>query len=72
MKERYYVIDGSLEFTRKEFEKFLLETVEENGLTPNEIPSLGTGVTPARSIEHHPFRVARQIFGADNVVTYEK
>ena len=69
---RMYVVDGSLEFTRKEFESFLIEHIHENELYDlNGL--LGDGVASIeRHVKHHPLRLAREIFGADAVVTYTK
>jgi hypothetical protein len=67
---RYYVIDGSMEMNRSEFENWLIDLVNDNELTADEFPSLGTSVTPERSIKHHPLRVAREM-GFD-VETYTK
>lgn len=72
MADRYYEINNMVRFNRKEMENFLIHYVAKHNLTAGEIPSLGTGVTIERSIKHHPFRVARQIFGNDKVVTYTK
>ena len=72
MNGRMYVIDGSMEFNRKEFEDFLIEHIHENELydLANLLGDGAKGVE--RHVKHHPFRLAREIFGADNVVTYEK
>lgn len=69
---RMYVVDGSLEFNRKEFESFLIEYIHENELY-NLANLLGDGAASVeRHVKHHPLRLAREIFGMDNVVTYTK
>lgn len=67
-----YIIDDSLEFNRKEFEEFLIETIVENEMY-NLIYLLGDGkASVERHVRHHPFKLAKEIFGDDRVVTYEK
>ena len=69
---RMYVIDDSLEFTRKEFESFLIEFIIDNELFGLR-GLLGDGaVSVERHVKHHPFRLAKEIFGEDKVVTYVK
>ena len=69
--DRMYVVDG-LEFGRKEFEEFLITLIYENELY-DLTGLLGNGkVSVERHVKHHPFRIAREIFGAENVVTYTK
>lgn len=69
---RIYIIDDSLEFNRKEFEEFLIETIVENEMYDLR-NLLGDGkASVERHVKHHPFRLAREIFGDDRVVTYEK
>ena len=69
---RMYIIDDSLEFNRKEFEEFLIETIVENEMY-NLRNLLGDGKAGVeRHVKHHPFRLAREIFEDNRIVTYEK
>lgn len=67
---RYYIINGSMEMNRSEFENWLIGLVNDNELTADEFPSLGTGVTPEKCIKHHPLRVAREM--GFEIETYTK
>jgi hypothetical protein len=72
MNNRFYVIDGSLEFNRREFEDFLIEQIHENELYDLR-GLLGDGAYGVElHVRHHPLRLAREIFGEDRVVTYTK
>lgn len=69
---RMYVIDGSLEFNRKEFESFLIDHIHDNELYDLK-GLLGDGaINVERHVKHHPLRLAKEIFGVDAVVTYIK
>ncbi len=84
MTDRMYVIDGSLELNRRDFEHYLFDLITENELY--DLRNLNNGGTDIREISddeerftiikrkisHHPFRLAREIFGEDRVVTYER
>lgn len=84
MIDRMYVIDGSMEMNRKEFEHFLFELITDNEIF--DLRNLNNGgvnlieieneddrnTIIKRKISHHPFRLAREIFGENRVVTYEK
>ena len=75
--DRGYIINGVLEFDRKEFEEFLIDYIQDNELY--NLRNL-IGIRGAKNIEkvvernvkHHPFRLAREIFGQDNVVTFTR
>ena len=84
MNDRMYVIDGSREMNRRDFEHYLFELITENELFG--LRNLNNGGVDLeniadeeerdtiikRKISHHPFRLAREIFGEDRVVTYER
>lgn len=73
--DKGYIINGVLEFDRKEFEEFLIDYIQDNELY--NLRNL-IGIEGAKNIEkvvernvkHHPLRIAREIFGHDNVVTF--
>lgn len=75
--DRGYIISGVLEFDRKEFEEFLFYCIQDNELY--NLRNL-IGIENAENIEkviernvkHHPLRLAREIFGENNVVTFTK
>lgn len=68
---RFYVIDDEMTFNRKDFEAFLINWIFDNELF-NLRNLLGDGaIGVERHVKHHPFRLAREIFGEDNVVTFE-
>lgn len=69
---RMYVVDGSLEFNRKEFESFLIDHIHDNELYDLNGLLGGGAISVERHVKHHPLRLAREIFGADAVVTYTK
>ena len=56
--DRIYIIGGTLELNRKEFEDFIIDFIYENELF--DLRNL-TGVTIERSVQHHPLRIAREI-----------
>lgn len=67
MKRGLYLLNG-LEFNRNEFEQFLIEHIHENELYDLR-GLLGDGkISVERHVKHHPLRLAREIFGPDNVV----
>lgn len=80
MMNGMYVIDGSMEFNRKEFEHYLFDLITENELFDLRNLNNGgcdlNGITDEeqrdriikRKISHHPFRLAKEIFGEDRVV----
>ena len=68
---RFYVIDDEMTFNRKDFEAFLISWIFDNELF-NLRNLLGDGaIGVERHVKHHPLRLAREIFGDDNVVTFE-
>lgn len=72
MMNRMYVIDGSMEFNRKEFEEFLTELIHDNELY--DLTGLH-GDDPKwveRHVKHHPLAIAKEIFGEERVVTYTR
>ena len=75
--DRGYIINGVLEFDRKEFEEFLFYCIQDNELY-NLRNLIGienaedTEKVVKRNIKHHPLRLAREIFGKDNVVTFTR
>lgn len=67
---RFYVIDGSMEFSREEFIEFLIDYIHDNELYDLR-NLLGDGkISVERHVKHHPLRLAREIFG--DVETYTK
>lgn len=70
---RMYIVDASLELNRKEFENYLFELITENELY--DLKNL-MGATKEsdikRVIAHHPYRLAKEIFGIGRVFTYLK
>ena len=82
---RMYVIDG-LEMNRNEFQAFLLETIEENNLYYMDcfmafhdnggccfpVPIEWLQSVVYGRVRLAPYRIARAIFGAEKVYTYEK
>ena len=72
MMNRVYVVDGSLEMNRKEFENFLIELIHENELY--DLPGLHGDDSKwvERHVKHHPYWLALQIFGENRVVTFQR
>ena len=68
---RFYVVDDEMTFNRKDFEAFLINWIFDNELF-NLRNLLGDGaIGVERHVKHHPLRLAREIFGEDNVITFE-
>ena len=67
---RMYVVDDEMVFNRKDFEAFLINWIFDNELF--ELRNLlGDGaIGVERHVKHHPLRLAKEIFGDDNVLTY--
>ena len=57
MTIRIYILEDTLEQTRREFENFLIDYIIENELDLRNL----TGVSIERSVKHHPLRLAREI-----------
>lgn len=69
---RYYVLSETVVFDRPAFEAFLINYIHAHKLYDLR-NLLGDGaVSVERHVQHHPFRTAKEIFGCDKVVTYEK
>ena len=68
---RYYVVDG-FEYNRVDFENFLIEWIHENKLYDLRNLMGDGNIGVERHVKHHPYRLAREIFGEDHVATYEK
>ena len=68
-----YLINGTMELTRKEFEEMLIDHIIENKLY-NLKGLLGDTFEEAiiRHVKHHPFRLAKEIFGEENVIILHK
>lgn len=68
MNGSFYLINGTYEFSRKDFEEFLIDYIHDNELY--ELRGLlGDGRDSVkRHVKHHPLRLAREIFGEENVV----
>ena len=64
-----YLINGTMELTRKEFEDMLIDHIIENKLY-NLRGLLRDTFEEAiiRHVKHHPFRLAKEIFGEENVI----
>ena len=71
MNNQFYLI-GAFEFNRKEFEEFLIDYIHDNELY-ELYGLLGDGRDSVeRHVKHHPYRLAREIFGEENVVICTK
>lgn len=71
MTERFYIIDGVLEFSRKEFIDFLIESIIENE-TGEKIACISSNDPKIvrRRVEHHPLRTGMAL--GYEVYTYLK
>lgn len=68
MNDKFYLINGTYEFNRKDFEEFLIDYIHDNELY--ELRGLlgGGRKSVKHHVKHHPLRLAREIFGEENVV----
>ena len=67
---RFYVIDGTIVLDFHAFRAFLINYIHEHKLYDLR-NLLGDGeASVERHVNHHPFRLAKEIFGADRVITY--
>ena len=71
MTERFYIVNGVLEFSRKEFIDFLIEFIIENEVG-EEIACIGSNRPEivSRKVEHHPLRTGMAL--GYEVYTYLK
>lgn len=69
---RYYTIYGAITMDRPTFEAYLINYINRDKLY-NLVGLLGDGkASVERHVHHHPFRLAKEVFGPDNVITFEK
>lgn len=69
---RFYVLCNTVVFDRPLFEAFLINYIHAHQMYDLR-NLLGDGaVSVERHVQHHPLRLAKEIFGRDNVITYEK
>lgn len=68
MNDKFFLINGTYEFNKKDFEEFLIDYIHDNELY--ELRGLlgGGRKSVKRHVKHHPLRLAREIFGEENVV----
>lgn len=68
---RMYELFNTVEFKRPEFEAYLINYIHKNKLY-NLRYLLGNGKNSVEQhVHHHPLSLAREIFGHDNVNTFE-
>ena len=65
---RFYEIAGYGVFTREKFMEFMIDYIQTKKLF--NLRNLLSRYTVEKNVEHHGFRLAREIFGGNNVKTW--